>query len=165
MKMETPEYTRSPSPTQDDSRGDFKGNTVTSATEAAWNKASTSRSSPITSIKAIDDDSLSTSSMSNSDDEVDAKETKPLITNQPNHANSIVSDSKFPGKAGSPSKKSAKAPIQFIPDCPRAEDAALATFERLETNTHQYKYLGKSKVQEDAMACECQFKPGIKLVR
>jgi histone-lysine N-methyltransferase SETD2 len=57
-------------------------------------------------------------------------------------------------------KKSQKPPVQLIPDCPRAEKAALATFEELETNWHQYKYLGKSKVQEDAMACECQFKPG-----
>lgn len=63
-------------------------------------------------------------------------------------------------KQKSPSKRPQKAPVQLIPDCPRAEEAALKTFEELETNWHQYKYLGKSKVQEDAMACECQFKPG-----
>lgn len=63
-------------------------------------------------------------------------------------------------KQKSPSKKSHKPPVQLIPGCPRAEKAALATFEELDTNWHQYKYLGKSKVQEDAMACECQLKPG-----
>lgn len=156
MKMETPEYIRSPSPTQAGNRGDFK---------STWNDVSTSRNSPNPSVKAIDDDSLSTSSMSNSDDEVDTGETNLRVSSRPNRINSVVSDSKSLGKAGSPSKKGGKVPVQLIPDCPRAEDAAVATFERLETNTHQYKYLGKSKVQEDAMACECQFKPGDPLDR
>jgi hypothetical protein len=64
-------------------------------------------------------------------------------------------------KQSSPLKKPSKAPIQLIAHYPRAEEAALATFETLETNWHQYKYLGKSKVQEDAMACECYYKPGL----
>ena len=67
-------------------------------------------------------------------------------------------------KQSSPSKKSSKAPVQLIAHYPRAEEAALATFETLETNWHQYKYLGKSKVQEDAMACECYYKPGLRIV-
>jgi len=57
--------------------------------------------------------------------------------------------------------KKGGAPVQLIGDLPRAEKAAFATFEQLETNWHQYKTLGRSKVQEDAMSCECQFKPGI----
>jgi len=59
-----------------------------------------------------------------------------------------------------PLKKGA-APVQLIGHLPRAEKAAFATFERLESNWHQYKTLGRSKVQEDAMSCECQFRPGI----
>lgn len=51
--------------------------------------------------------------------------------------------------------------VQLIGHLPRAEKAAFATFERLESNWHQYKTLGRSKVQEDAMSCECQFRPGI----
>jgi len=59
-----------------------------------------------------------------------------------------------------PLKKGA-APVQLVGHLPRAEKAAFATFERLESNWHQYKTLGRSKVQEDAMSCECQFRPGI----
>jgi hypothetical protein len=51
--------------------------------------------------------------------------------------------------------------VQLIGHLQRAEEAAFATFERLEANWHQYKTLGRSKVQEDAMSCECQFMPGI----
>jgi len=57
--------------------------------------------------------------------------------------------------------KKGTAPVQLIANLPRAENAAFATFERLETNWHQYKTLGRSKVQEDAMTCECQFRLGI----
>ena len=57
--------------------------------------------------------------------------------------------------------KKGTAPVQLIASLPRAENTALATFERLETNWHQYKTLGRSKVQEDAMSCECQFRLGI----
>lgn len=59
-----------------------------------------------------------------------------------------------------PPRKGA-APVQLIGPLPRAEKAAFATFERLESNWHQYKTLGRSKVQEDAMSCECQFRLGI----
>jgi [histone H3]-lysine36 N-trimethyltransferase len=57
--------------------------------------------------------------------------------------------------------KRGAAPMQLIGHLLRAEEAAFATFERLETNWYQYKTLGRSKVQEDAMSCECQFRPGI----
>ncbi|KAG8835930.1 histone methyltransferase set2 [Serendipita sp. 399] len=57
-------------------------------------------------------------------------------------------------------KKLTKAPVQLIPHCPIAEEEALQTFETLEVNWHQYKYLGKSKLQEDAMTCECNYKQG-----
>lgn len=69
-------------------------------------------------------------------------------------------DPKSTSKTSSPSKKRAKAPAQLIPNAPRAEKEALETFEVLASNWHQYKSLGKSKVQEDAMACECQFEHG-----
>jgi len=59
-----------------------------------------------------------------------------------------------------PLKKRATS-LQLIGHLPRSEQAAFATFERLDSNWHQYKTLGRSKVQEDAMSCECQFRPGI----
>lgn len=90
------------------------------------------------------------------DDQDIKDEPSPVTSSTPSTPNAAQQQP----KQKSPSKKSNKPPVQLIPDCPRAEKAALATFEELETNWHQYKYLGKSKVQEDAMACECQFKPG-----
>ena len=68
----------------------------------------------------------------------------------------VSSKSATPG----PLKKGV-VPVQLVGHLPRAEKTAFATFERLESNWHQYKTLGRSKVQEDAMSCECQFRPGI----
>ena len=95
-----------------------------------------------------------------SDTQTVKREASPEV---PTVASHQVSSNKN-GKQGSPSKKPPKAPVQLISHYPRAEEAALATFETLETNLYQYKYLGKSKVQEDAMACECSYKPGLRAV-
>ncbi|KAG8803734.1 histone methyltransferase set2 [Serendipita sp. 401] len=99
-------------------------------------------------------DSTSTGSQSDSDVERSHEESgsaESVVNIRP--AASIA-------KHGGRSKKPAKAPVQLIPHCPIAKEEALGTFETLDTNWHQYKYLGKSKLQEDAMTCECSYKPG-----
>lgn len=97
-----------------------------------------------------------TETQSDSEDYETKEETSP----EPSFTPSTSAPPQQPTKQKSPSKRPAKAPVQLIPHCPRAEKAAHATFEELDTNWHQYKYLGRTKVQEDAMACECQYKPG-----
>jgi hypothetical protein len=90
---------------------------------------------------------------------------RPNFKRESSLSNSDSKRSLTPGvlsKSATPAPlKKGTAPVQLIADLPRAEDAAFATFERLETNWHQYKTLGRSKVQEDAMSCECQFRLGI----
>jgi histone-lysine N-methyltransferase SETD2 len=91
----------------------------------------------------------------------DSEEDTKVVKQETSRPSLKSGSTKAASKASSPSKKRTKAPPQLIPDAPRAEAEALATFETLETNWHQYKTLGKSKVQEDAMACECQYEHGL----
>ncbi|CCA66479.1 related to SET2-Histone methyltransferase [Serendipita indica DSM 11827] len=63
------------------------------------------------------------------------------------------------------SKKQQKLTVQLITDYPRAEEEALRTFHRLDTNWLQNRQMAKPKIQEDAMGCECYYKPGDPLDR
>jgi histone-lysine N-methyltransferase SETD2 len=110
----------------------------------------------------LKDDSETSGSGSNTDS--DAQTVKRGASPDVPAGPSRTTSSNKSVKQSSPSKKPSKTPVQLIAHYPRADDAALATFETLETNWHQYKYLGKSKVQEDAMACECYYKPGLQAV-
>ena len=99
-----------------------------------------------------------------SDDDSD-RVVRPYFKREPSLSNSDSKRSHTPkvlSKSATPvPPKKGAAPVQLIGHLLRAEEAAFATFERLETNWHQYKTLGRSKVQEDAMSCECQFRLGI----
>lgn len=87
---------------------------------------------------------------------------RPNSKRESSWSNSDSKRSLTPSKSTTPVPlKKGVTPVQLITDLPRAEKAAFATFEQLETNWHQYKTLGRSKVQEDAMSCECQFRLGI----
>ena len=86
---------------------------------------------------------------------------RPNFKRESSLSNSDSKRSLTPRKSATPvSLKKGVTTVQLIANLPRAEKAAFATFERLETNWHQYKTLGRSKVQEDAMSCECQFRLG-----
>jgi hypothetical protein len=49
---------------------------------------------------------------------------------------------------------------QLIGDLPRAEAAALATFEEMPDNHYQYGTLGRSREEGESMTCDCQYEHG-----
>lgn len=69
------------------------------------------------------------------------------------------SSSKVKSETPVPSSKS-KSERALIGDLPRAEEAALKTFEALVDNHYQYSTLGRSREVLEGMACDCQFVPG-----
>ncbi|KIM29208.1 hypothetical protein M408DRAFT_328900 [Serendipita vermifera MAFF 305830] len=165
--MEQPGFkTRSPSPPNyafSSNSWDYpqkSASSVTSDSVSATRNGAHSRNGSHLVKMEVNNGSETPSSESNTDSDGQTVKREPSPSSHP-----PTTPSKQSVKQSSSSKKSSKLPVQLIPHFPRAEEDALATFETLETNWHQYKYLGKSKVQEDAMACECSYKPGDPLDR
>ncbi|OAX37722.1 hypothetical protein K503DRAFT_719344 [Rhizopogon vinicolor AM-OR11-026] len=50
---------------------------------------------------------------------------------------------------------------QLIGELPRAEAAALATFEEIPDNHYQYGTLGRSREEGESMTCDCQYEHGV----
>lgn len=154
---------RSPSPSNNafsNNLWNYAQSTATSVSSepvSAVRNGSQSRSDSVSVKMEIKSESETPRSVSNtdSDGQTVKREASPSDPSR-------TTSSKQSTKQNSPSKKSSKPPVQLIPHYPRAEEEALQTFETLETNWHQYKYLGKSKVKEDAMTCECYYKPGLR---
>ena len=55
--------------------------------------------------------------------------------------------------------KVADAPV-LVPHLQNADDEAAATFTKMTTNHHQFNTLGRSHQDEDAMVCDCNYRPG-----
>lgn len=84
----------------------------------------------------------------------------PSRQDSPNGSRSATpSSSKAKPETPVPSGKSKPGP-KLIGDLPRAEEAAMKTFEALEDNHYQYSTLGRSREVLEGMACDCQFVPG-----
>ena len=69
------------------------------------------------------------------------------------------SSSKTKSETPAPSGKPKQGPT-LISDLPRAEEAAMKTFEVLVNNHYQYSTLGRSREVLEGMACDCQYVPG-----
>ena len=59
-------------------------------------------------------------------------------------------------------RKATELPVNpiLIADLPVAEEAALATFERLPSNIYQNASIGKAYGNDEGTSCDCQFVSG-----
>lgn len=79
-------------------------------------------------------------------------------------ANDIAPDSpnvRRNGRGRRPkTQKSPPPDIQLIHNLPEVTAEAIKTFDLLEQNWYQFKGLGKTKMLDDSMVCECSWSPG-----
>ena len=113
-------------------------------------KSITLKTEEIQDVEMVDEDDCSTSVFLSAQREtVNDKESTPPSTTK----------AKSETPAPSPTKQT-KAGPQLIGHLPRAEEAALKVFERLDANHYQYSTLGRSREVMESMTCDCQYVPG-----